>query len=178
MERGYLKDKTLVQVDLDPAVIGSYTPATVGVIGAAAVVANALTALLDEAGTPTSRFVDPELVTRLAAVAGAPYEDLSTDSTVDVRTVIRRLDEAFPRERTVIRDCGRAMYGVFADLHVPEPRANLGLLQFGAIGLGMGRPSERASPTPTARPSSCVATAGSCSAGWPISTLRCVIAPM
>src|ERR1700683_4076615 len=132
-----LKDKALVHIDIDARAIGAHVPATVGVVGDSASVARQIAELLDVAGVRPTGFASPDLGKRLAAYEFS-YSDAGTKDAVDVRTAVRLLDERLPRERTVVRDCGRAMYGIFARLHVHEPAANIALIGFGAIGLGVG----------------------------------------
>jgi thiamine pyrophosphate-dependent acetolactate synthase large subunit-like protein len=75
---------------------------------------------------------------RLAAWdPAASIRDASTDTSVDLRTAMLRLDAAFPRDRTVVVDGGRFAHAAMGMLGVPDPSAYLHTLHFGSIGLGL-----------------------------------------
>lgn len=131
-----LEGRAVVHCDVDPAQIGGSGIPVVGLVGDSATAADVICAWLDEGGVAPSGFRSPDLLQRLAD--GASEEpDRSTGTTVDVRTALRRLDEALPRDRTLVTDGGRFMYEVWRRLGVREPGHFLPTVHFGSIGLGL-----------------------------------------
>lgn len=133
-----LADRRVVQVDVDPAALGRFQGVTAAVQGDAAVVADAMVALLDEAEVKPTGFASPGLASRLAARRDDDFVDLSTDRDVDLRTVLLRLERSFPEDRTLVFDGGRFIFNSFKLLHVRHPRDYVHTVNFGSIGLGMG----------------------------------------
>jgi len=131
-----LRDKTVIQCDLDPASIGAGVPIDAAVVGDATRTAETMTAWLEEAGHKPSGF-RAQVAEQVAAFD--PYDafnDLSRDGAVDPRTFTLRLDEILPDDRTVVVDAGRFMLHALT-LPVPDPRSLITSHGFGAIGLGM-----------------------------------------
>jgi thiamine pyrophosphate-dependent acetolactate synthase large subunit-like protein len=137
-EGSVLAGKKVVHVDLDPSALRRFADIDVGVVGDVVPVVEAFVAMLDEAGIAPTGFASPQLADRLAARDGSGYTDLGTEHTVDIRTALRRVDAAFPAERTVVTDAGRFLRHAFAHVHVPTPLAFVNTVNFGSIGLGMG----------------------------------------
>lgn len=138
-EGSLLEGKKVVHVDVDRFALARYSGVHVGVVGDAAAVADGLVAWLDEAEVKPTGFASPKLAERLAArTPRHDGTDRGTDSTVDIRTALMRLESAFPRERTLVFDGGRFIHHAFRVLRVPEPRAYVHTVNFGSIGLGMG----------------------------------------
>jgi len=136
-EGSLLAKKRVVQVDIDRDGINRWSTADAGVVGDAATTADAIVAWLDEAGVPATGFASAELSDRLAGYSDN-YTDRSTGETVDVRTALRRIDAAFPADRTLVLDGGRFIFNCFTMLHVPDPSAYVHTVNYGSIGLGMG----------------------------------------
>ena len=155
-----LQGKRVIQVDLNPARIGSTVPIDAGVVGDARRVAETMTAMLRSADHRPSGFRSADLAARLAGSGRAEFDDLSTDVTVDVRTAVLELDRILPSDRTVVVDAGRFMLDALT-LPVPDPLALVTAHAFGSIGLGMGSTIGPPSVCPSARPCSSSATAGS-----------------
>jgi thiamine pyrophosphate-dependent acetolactate synthase large subunit-like protein len=57
---------------------------------------------------------------------------------VDLRTVMVRIDEMLPPERSVVTDAGRFLLGPWRYLHVADPQCFVHTTNFASIGLGMG----------------------------------------
>jgi thiamine pyrophosphate-dependent acetolactate synthase large subunit-like protein len=130
--------RALLQVDVDPARLGRGAPITAGVVGDAAVVARAMTALLREAEHVPSGFRSATLHDRLAArEPRAGYTDVSTEEAIDVRTAMIALDEVLPADRTVVTDVGRYVLATWQHVHVAEPLRFTHTGAFGSIGLGV-----------------------------------------
>lgn len=60
------------------------------------------------------------------------------DSPSYLDVILRRIDEAFPLERTLVFDVGRHVVTALKRLHTSETRGYIHTLAFGSIGLGMG----------------------------------------
>lgn len=138
-EGSALDGKKVVHVDIDPIALARHSGVHVGVVGDAVTVADGMVAWLDEAEVKPTGFASPKLVERLAkARAVHDFKDRGTDTTVDIRTALTRLESAFAKERTLVLDGGRFIFHAFRLLRVPEPRAYVHTVNFGSIGLGMG----------------------------------------
>ncbi len=132
-----LKDKRIVQVDLDPATIGHFQPSDAAVIGDARVVAETMVEMLDAIEHVPSGFASDELAERLRAFdRSQDHDDLSTDTALDIRTATIEIDAMIPTDRTLVIDAGRFMLHALT-LSVPDPSSIVTSHGFGAIGLGM-----------------------------------------
>jgi len=137
-EGSLLHGKRVVQVDTDRRALDQVPGVRVGVVGDAVAVADGIVGWLDEAEVKPTGFASPERAERLAGSTEGRFADCSTDTTVDIRLALDRLENAFPRERTLVLDGGRFIFHAFRRLRVPEPRAYIHTVNFGSIGLGMG----------------------------------------
>lgn len=137
-EGATLKGKKVVHVDIDRGALAQYSGVHVGVVGDAVPVAEAFISWLDQAEVKPTGFASPQLADKLANRDEHDYKDLSTDETVDLRTALLRVEEAFPKDRTLVHDGGRFIFQAFKLLHAPDPSAYVHTVNFGSIGLGMG----------------------------------------
>jgi thiamine pyrophosphate-dependent acetolactate synthase large subunit-like protein len=135
-EGALLADKVVVHVDADPARLNRYNLVDVAVAGDAGRTARAIVRLLDEAEIPRTRFVDGVTARRAERETRAPRER-STEATVDIRTALRRVDEAVSADRVVVTDNGRFILTAFTMMHVEHPRLWAHAVSFGSIGLGL-----------------------------------------
>ncbi len=133
-----LQGKKVVHVDIDRAAIEQFSGVSAPVVGDVVPVTEAFVSLLDEAGVKPTGFASPQLAERLANRDEHAYKDNSTDRTVDIRTAMLRVDEAFPEDRTLVHDGGRFIFEAFKLLHAPDPQAYVHTVNYGSIGLGMG----------------------------------------
>jgi thiamine pyrophosphate-dependent acetolactate synthase large subunit-like protein len=134
---GWLTEgRRLVQIDDDPASLGRFVTPDVAVLGDAAITADELVDMLDEADIPPSGFASPALTAALAA--RTPPPDHSTDHHVDIHTAVRRIDEAVPADRTVVTDGGRFHVAAWPAVGVEDPQQFVQTTNYGSIGLGMG----------------------------------------
>ncbi|ODA74781.1 thiamine pyrophosphate-binding protein [Streptomyces sp. AVP053U2] len=133
------RGKRVVHVDTDPARFGSYTPVDEPVAGDARRTAEAMNALLDQAGVTAANSAWAEHVA--GQLAGfSPQDDVDDRSgadTVDIRTAMIRLDRILPAERNVVSDIGRFDVGVWPYLRVADPLHFTVMGGFGSIGLGV-----------------------------------------
>jgi thiamine pyrophosphate-dependent acetolactate synthase large subunit-like protein len=130
-----LKDKAVIQCDINALNIGLHYPVNVGVVGDAGAVAKEMIELLDEADIKPKAFRSPELAEQLAQ-ATAHVKELSGDTPIDIDTMAIRLDAALPKQRTLLFDGGRWMEHPFKYVDVPSARSWNYTLGFGSIGLG------------------------------------------
>jgi acetolactate synthase I/II/III large subunit len=137
-EGANLKDKKVVHVDIDRTALERFSGVHAGVVGDVVPVAAAFIDWLDQAEVKPTGFASPQLAQRLAGRDEHDYQDVSTDETVDLRTALLRLEEAFPEDRTLVHDGGRFIFEAFTLLHAPDPTAYVHTVNFGSIGLGMG----------------------------------------
>jgi thiamine pyrophosphate-dependent acetolactate synthase large subunit-like protein len=133
------RGKKVVHVDTDPARFGSYTPVDEAVAGDARRTAEAMNALLEQAGVTAANGTWAERVAK--SLAGhSPQDDFADRSgpdTVDIRSAMIRLDRVLPTRRTVVSDIGRFNVGVWPYLRVADPLHFTVMGGFGSIGLGL-----------------------------------------
>lgn len=137
-ERSVLDGKAVIQVDTAHTALGRFQTVDAAVLGDSAATADAFVAMLDEAEIKPTGFASPELANTLAARTDADFADRSTDTTVDHRTAVLKIDAAFPRDRTMVFDAGRFVMHCYQYLHVQHPNDYIHPLNFGSIGLAMG----------------------------------------
>ncbi len=155
-----LRDKRVIQCDIDPARLGSTVPIDAGIVGDAARIAETISEWLDEAGHTPAGFRSPELEATLAAFDPAStFDDLSRQGAIDPRTFILRMDEILPDDRTVVVDAGRFMLQALT-LPVPDPGSLITSHGFGAIGLGMSNAIGAAVARPSRPTVLCVGDGG------------------
>lgn len=119
-EGSVLAKKKVVQVDVNPGGINRFSVADLAVLGEAAVVADTIIEWLDPAETPATGFASEDTARQLRRHAdGGELVDRSTDTRVGLRTVLERLDAAFPASRTLVFATGHSTFDSFGMLHVP-----------------------------------------------------------
>jgi thiamine pyrophosphate-dependent acetolactate synthase large subunit-like protein len=134
------RDATVVQVDLDRNALGAHRPIDLGVVGDVAVAARAVADRL--ATNPLGRHgyrsesVREQLRRRLRW-RDVPYNDESTASHIDPRTVTIALDDVLPAERIVGVDSGNFMGYPSMFLSVPDEDGFCFTQAFQSIGLGL-----------------------------------------
>ncbi len=137
-EGSILTKKHVVQVDVDLEAINRFSIADLAVVGDASVVADTIVEWLDAAGSTATGFASDDMAEQLRRSVDTDVVDHSTDTTVDLRTVLSRLERAFPAERTLVFDGGRWIFDSFTMLTVQHPSAYVHTVNYGSIGLGMG----------------------------------------
>jgi thiamine pyrophosphate-dependent acetolactate synthase large subunit-like protein len=133
-------DAGVVQVDLDEEAIGARRPADVGVVADAAEAAGGLLNELRRRGVAGQGFRSPELAARIARGRwrDQPYQDASTGSTIDPRTLTIALDDLLPADRALAVDSGHFMGWPVMYLQVRDARAFVFNQAYQSIGLGLG----------------------------------------
>ena len=136
-EGSLLKDKAVVQVDIDAARIGRYAIPDAAVIGDAGVAAQSIGQWLDAAQTPPGTFGSEKLIARLAELDRLGAGGAEPDAAISLTEALHILDEMTSADRTVVYDSGRFILTAFAMLPVRNPRGFVHTANYAAIGLGL-----------------------------------------
>lgn len=143
MRHGHLigPDTKIIQIDLEEPALGANRPVDLGVVGDSAQCANDVLSLLrtqqveQRLGYRTKKI--RERITESIHWQQVNYEDLSTESSIDPRTLTKRLDQLLPDERIVSVDSGNFMGYPSQFLSVPDEQGFCFTQAFQAIGLGL-----------------------------------------
>jgi thiamine pyrophosphate-dependent acetolactate synthase large subunit-like protein len=130
----------VVQVDVDAEALGRNRPADVAVAADATEAARAVTAELDRRGVRREGYRTAQLAERIATGRwnDEPYEEASSERTIDPRTLSRELDRLLPVDRTVAIDSGHFMGWPAMYLAVPDADGFVFNQSYQSIGLGLG----------------------------------------
>ncbi|HVQ89766.1 MAG TPA: thiamine pyrophosphate-binding protein [Mycobacteriales bacterium] len=131
---------TVAQVDLDPDAIGAHRPVQLGALGDVAATASAVDAELAGRGHLSAGYREPALADRIAANIrwrDVPYQDTSTATEIDPRTLSIELDDLLPAERQVAVDSGNFLGYPSMFLSVPDELGFCFTQAFQSIGLGL-----------------------------------------
>ncbi|MGO4908839.1 thiamine pyrophosphate-binding protein [Pseudorhodobacter sp. W20_MBD10_FR17] len=135
-DRGKLmKDKRIIQIDVDPTAIGGGLHPDAALIADAGLTAQTILYWLNEAEIPASGFTR-ELDTA-TLTAHVPGSGKASDGFVNYVDTLERLENALPKDRVLVTDGGRFMTEVWCRLSVPNPHSFVSTVSFGAIGLGL-----------------------------------------
>ena len=130
----------VAQVDIEAGKLGYQMPVQQAVHADAQVTAQAILAELDRraVGPRTARRND---TTRKRIDAGsnhnAPYQDTSSDASIDPRTLSKAVDAILPADRVVASDSGHFCGWVPRYLRVPNAKASCLSHSFQSVGLGL-----------------------------------------
>jgi acetolactate synthase I/II/III large subunit len=130
---------TLVQVDDDPAAIGTQRPVHLGVPGDVAETARAVADALGRSPGATG-YRSAEVQAQIAGQGrwrDVTYKDESDGERIDPRTLSIALDDLLPAERTVAVDSGNFMGYPSMFLSVPDEAGFCFTQAFQSIGLGL-----------------------------------------
>ena len=132
-------DATVLQLDHDPDAIGAHHRVDLALVGDVAESARALIAEIGRREYQGSGWRTPEVAERVRAGAwqSCSFDDASTSSCIDPRTLSAALDRLLPLERTVAIDSGHFMGYPAMYLRVPDERAFVFTQAFQAVGLGL-----------------------------------------
>ncbi len=135
-DRGKLmKDKRIVQVDVDPTAIGGGLHPDAALVADAGLTAETILYWLDQAEIP------PSGVTRDLDIASLTLHPTGTNKTADgfVNFVhaLERLETALPKDRVLVTDGGRFMTEIWCRISAPDPQSFVVTTNFGAIGVGL-----------------------------------------
>ena len=123
----------VIQVDHEAAAIGVHQPVDVGIVSDARLAAEALAEAADGTCRPQDHTTAPARPWR-----EMPFEDASTDATIDPRTLTIHLDALLPSARTVVVDGGHFSGWPTMYLRVPDASGFIFHQAFQSIGLGLG----------------------------------------
>ncbi|NRI69032.1 thiamine pyrophosphate-binding protein [Rhodococcus sp. MS16] len=141
MRQGHLigKDTTVVQIDLDSAALGAHRPIHLGIVGDSAATAIDALDALDKAPVRVGYRTDAvrDSIATESKWSQVPFEDLSTEHSIDPRLLSLELDTILPTERTVSVDSGNFMGYPSAYLSVPDHFGFCFTQAFQSIGLGL-----------------------------------------
>ncbi|MGO8959149.1 MAG: thiamine pyrophosphate-binding protein [Streptosporangiaceae bacterium] len=136
----------VVQVDCDRAAIGTHRPVQLGVVGDVVLTAQAVSALVPQAGAPAAPdgeeagYRSAELRDRIRASIrwrDVPYEDEGDGQRIDPRTLTIALDDMLPADRIVAVDSGNFMGYPSMFLSVPDQEGFCFTQAYQSIGLGL-----------------------------------------
>ena len=135
-DRGKLmKDKRIIQIDVEPTAIGGGLHPDAALVADAGLTAKTILYWLDVAEVPASGFTrELDTATLTAHVFGSGKASEGFVNYVDSLT---RLEDALPKDRVLVSDGGRFMTEVWCRISVPNPRSFVGTVNFGSIGLGL-----------------------------------------
>jgi thiamine pyrophosphate-dependent acetolactate synthase large subunit-like protein len=147
------------QIDLDGDSIGAHRSVDFGVIGDVAATAAAAAPRVGHA----RRYRSDAVRGRIAASVrwrDVPFDDSSTDTRIDPRTLTIVLDEVLPAERIVCIDSGNFMGYPSMFLSVPDERGFCFTQAFQSIGLGLASAIGAALAEPDRLPVACLGDGG------------------
>lgn len=130
----------VVQVDLSAEAIGFHRSVEFGVVGDSALVAEAVGRELENRGTRSSGYRTEDVARMIRAGSDwvdVPFEEISSEDTVDPRSLTIALNEMLPRERVVVPDGGNFNGYPAMFLQVPDARGYCLPLAFQSIGLAL-----------------------------------------
>ena len=133
-------DATVVQVDEDPAAIGTHVRVDHGIVGDVRATAAAAVESLRARPRSAPSWRTPQVRERIRAGLrwrDEPYSDTSTDELIDPRTLTAALDDILPDQRVVAPDGGNFNGYPAMFLDVPDERGFCLTLAFQSIGLGL-----------------------------------------
>jgi len=135
-DRGKLmKDKRIIQVDVEPTAIGGGLHPDAALVADAGLTAETILYWLDEAEIPPSGFTRELDVKTLTAHPVGPNK--TADGCINYVEALERLEAALPENRVLVTDGGRFMTEVWCRISVPDPQSFVGTPSFGSIGLGL-----------------------------------------
>lgn len=130
-----MKDKRIVQVDIEPTAIGGGVHPDAALVADATLTAETIIYWLDEAEIPASGFTQ-ELTGKELTHHPVQAEKTALGYVNYVRS-LNRLDAALPQDRVLVTDGGRFMTEVWCRISTPNPRSFVATVNFGSIGLGL-----------------------------------------
>lgn len=130
-----MRDKRVIQIDVDPSAIGGSLHPNAALIADAGQTADTILWWLNEAEIPPSGFTK-ELDSETLRVhpTGA---DKTAAGCINYVQSLERLEAAFPKDRILVTDGGRFMTEVWCRISAPDPQSFIVTANFGAIGQGL-----------------------------------------
>jgi thiamine pyrophosphate-dependent acetolactate synthase large subunit-like protein len=135
-DRGKLmKDKRIVQVDIEPTAIGGALHPDAALLADAGLTAETILYWLDQAEISPSGFTRELDIDVLTAHPTGP--DKTADGCVNYVNALQKLEAALPKDRVLVTDGGRFMTEVWCRISAPDPQSFVVTANFGSIGLGL-----------------------------------------
>ncbi|NIZ60245.1 acetolactate synthase [Sedimentitalea sp. CY04] len=135
-DRGKLmKDKRIVQVDVEPTAIGGGLHPDAALVADAGLTAETILYWLDEAEIAASGFTRELDIETLTLHPTGP--DKTAEGCVNYVHALERLETALPKDRVLVTDGGRFMTEVWCRISAPDPQSFVVTANFGSIGLGL-----------------------------------------
>jgi thiamine pyrophosphate-dependent acetolactate synthase large subunit-like protein len=135
-DRGKLmKDKRIVQVDIEPTAIGGALHPDAALLADAGLTAETILYWLDQAEISPSGFTRELDIDVLTAHPTGP--DKTADGCVNYVNALQALEAALPKDRVLVTDGGRFMTEVWCRISAPDPQSFVVTANFGSIGLGL-----------------------------------------
>ena len=130
----------VVQIDVDAEALGRKRPVDLAVVGDAAEAARAIITELDRRGVRSQGVRTSRLAEQIATSRrhDEPYEDRSSEHTIDPRTLTVALDRLLPADRTLAIDSGHFMGWPAMYMAVPDADGFVFNQSFQSVGLGLG----------------------------------------
>lgn len=130
-----MKNKRIVQVDIEPTAIGGSLHPDAALVADASLTADTILWWLNEAEIPPSGFTK-ELDT--ATLTAHPVSaNKSGEGYINFVQALERLESVFPEDRILVTDGGRFMTEVWCRISAPDPQSFIVTANFGAIGQGL-----------------------------------------
>ncbi len=133
-------EATVIQIDLEAKAIGRNRPVDLAVIGDARATATQLVTGLENRSHANQGFRTPKLAADIHSKSwyDEPYDDASTDTYIDPRTLTKAVNDHLPEDKSVAVDSGHFLGYPAMFLTVPDARAWVFPNGFQAVGLGLG----------------------------------------
>lgn len=136
-QRSFTKERLVLQCDVAPDRIGIYGPVDAAVVGDAADIARTMIEWLDEGEIAPTSFKDRALSELSKDGPERIDEPSPSPGTVGLRTAIRAIDAAVPRDRIFVGDPSRHAAVTWPAIHVDHPSSFVLTGHFAAIGTGV-----------------------------------------
>ena len=135
-DRGKLmKDKRIIQVDVEPTAIGGGLHPDAALVADAGLTAETILYWLDEVEIPSSGFTRELDIKTLTAHPVGPNK--TADNCINYVHALERLEKALPADRVLLTDGGRFMTEVWCRISAPDPQSFVATTNFGSIGIGL-----------------------------------------
>ena len=130
-----MKGKRIIQVDIDPEVIGGSVHPDVTLLADAGLAAETILYWINEAEIPASGFTRDLNIGALTLHNAR--NKMAAKGVINYVGALDRLEEALPKNRVLVTDGGRFMTEVWCRLSVPNAKSFVSSVNFGSIGMGL-----------------------------------------
>lgn len=134
-----LEGKSVIQCDVASDVLRRNEAIDIAILGDVREAASGLLAALSSKVSPPTGFREA-LARSGSGLASSKlrYEDMSGEHTLDPRAICARLDELLPSNRIILADSGQVALHAMRLFTATEPRSLHWIVEFGAVGNGLG----------------------------------------